>query len=189
MIETRILVKLLRTYFPRNWEFGSALLKTSEFQGGLNPQTLPLGTPLGNAYRCTMLSNLQETTICHDANGAPKITKEIQTSTNDYVKKKDYIRSGNLSVARHPRNTIQQLPPSHHKVRSELMSDRNSNYIPTIVNGQINPTKKDNNINSTNNKLDHIHKLLSESTVKLFNSKAKYSKCSKHKVLLMDDIH
>jgi hypothetical protein len=31
-------------YFPRNWEFGSALLKLRNFRGGLNP--FPFGTPL-----------------------------------------------------------------------------------------------------------------------------------------------
>ena len=69
------------------------------------------------------------------------------------------------------------------------MCDQHSNCILTIVNGQINPTKKDNNINSMNNKLDHIHNLLSESAVKLLNNKAKYSKCPKHNVLLMGDSH
>jgi hypothetical protein len=34
MSETRVLIKLLRVYLPRNWEFGSALSK------------LPFGTPL-----------------------------------------------------------------------------------------------------------------------------------------------
>jgi hypothetical protein len=92
-------------------------------------------------------------------------------------------------VTRHQRNTIQQLPPSHHEVQNESMSDRNSNCIPTNVNGQINPTKKDNNINSTHNKLDHIHNLLSESKVKLLNNKAKYDNCCKYKVLLMGDSH
>jgi hypothetical protein len=39
MIETRILIRLLRIYFPQILEFGSA----SEFRGrgGLNPQTPP----------------------------------------------------------------------------------------------------------------------------------------------------
>jgi hypothetical protein len=68
-------------------------------------------------------------------------------------------------------------------VQSESMSDRNSNCIPTIVNDQINPTKK------SNNKMDHIHNLLSGSTVQLLNNKAKYTKCCKHKVLLMGDSH
>jgi hypothetical protein len=31
MSETRILIRLLRIYFPRNWEFGSALLKLRNF--------------------------------------------------------------------------------------------------------------------------------------------------------------
>jgi hypothetical protein len=38
MTETRSLVRLLRMYFPRKWEFGSAFSKL------LNPS--PLGTPL-----------------------------------------------------------------------------------------------------------------------------------------------
>jgi hypothetical protein len=35
------------TYFPRNWEFGSALSKLRNFVGGVwTPQTPPFGTPL-----------------------------------------------------------------------------------------------------------------------------------------------
>jgi hypothetical protein len=46
MSETRILIRLLWVYFPRNWEFGSALSKLRNFgSGGLNPPT-PFGTPL-----------------------------------------------------------------------------------------------------------------------------------------------
>jgi hypothetical protein len=42
MSETRILIRLFRMYFPRNWEFGSALSKLRNFgEGGLNPPTLP----------------------------------------------------------------------------------------------------------------------------------------------------
>jgi len=40
-----------------------------------------------------------------------------------------------------------------------------------------------------NNKLKDIHNLVREPTVKLLNNKAKYSWCSKHKVLLMGDSH
>jgi hypothetical protein len=82
------------------------------------------------------------------------------------------------------------------------MSDQNSNCIPTIVSGQINPTKEDddddddnnnnnnnNNNNSANNNQDFIRDLVSESTVKVLNNKAKDSKCSKHKVLVMGDSH
>jgi hypothetical protein len=145
--------------------------------------------PIVNTNRYAMLTNLPETTICHDGNGPPKIRKVTQISTNNYVKKKDFEKIKNPSDPHHPRNTIQQPPPSHHVVQSESMCDRHSNRIPTIVNGQINPTKKDNNINTTNSQLVHIHNLLSESTVKVLNNRAKYSKCCKHKVLLMGDSH
>jgi hypothetical protein len=43
MSETHILIRLLRMYFPRNWEFGSALSKLLNFRvGWLKPQTPPL---------------------------------------------------------------------------------------------------------------------------------------------------
>jgi hypothetical protein len=46
MSETRILIRLLRVYFPRNWEFGSVLSKLRNFGwGGLNTPTPPHGTP------------------------------------------------------------------------------------------------------------------------------------------------
>jgi hypothetical protein len=48
MSETRILSRLLRMYFPRNWEFGSVLSKLRNFGGcGVEtPTPTPLGTPL-----------------------------------------------------------------------------------------------------------------------------------------------
>ena len=48
MSESLILVRLLRMYFPRNWEFSSALSKLRNFGGVVvwTPQTPPLGTPL-----------------------------------------------------------------------------------------------------------------------------------------------
>jgi hypothetical protein len=105
------------------------------------------------------------------------------------VIKNDQGRFRNPSITRHPRKTTQQLPPNHYELQSESMSDQNSNCVPAIVNGQINPAKKENNINNRNNKRDYIQNLLRESTVKLFYKKAKYSKCCKHKVLLMGDSH
>ena len=39
--ESCILVRLLRMYFPRNWEFGSDLSKLRNFGGGLNTPTPP----------------------------------------------------------------------------------------------------------------------------------------------------
>ena len=53
--------------------------------------------------------------------------------------------------------------------------------IPSIVNGQINPTKKESNNNSANNFRDQIHNLVRESTVKVHNDETKYCKCSKQK--------
>jgi hypothetical protein len=47
MSETRILIRLLRMYFPRNWEFGLALSKLRNLGGGgVEPPNTPLGTPL-----------------------------------------------------------------------------------------------------------------------------------------------
>lgn len=131
---------------------------------------------------------VQETTNYQEGKTVPNLMKATQLSTNNYVKK-DYGRIRNLPAIRHPRNIARQPLPNHHKVQGEPVYDQNPNYIPTIVNGQINSTKKDNEINSTNSKLDYIHNLLKESTVKLLNNKAKYLKCCKHKILLMGDSH
>jgi hypothetical protein len=57
------------------------------------------------------------------------------------------------------------------------------------VNGQINATKEDSKTNDAIYKLDHIHKLVKESTVEVTKSRTKYSKCSKHKVSLTGDSH
>ena len=61
--------------------------------------------------------------------------------------------------------------------------------IPIIVNGQVNATKEDSKTNNAINKLDRIHKLVKGSTVEVTKSRTKYSKCSKHKVLLTGDSH
>ena len=61
--------------------------------------------------------------------------------------------------------------------------------IPIIVNGQINATEEDSKTNNAIYKLYHIHKLVKESTVEVTKSRTKYSKCNKHKVLLMGDSH
>jgi hypothetical protein len=41
MNETHILIRLLRMYIQRNWEFSSALAKVRNFGGGLNPTNPP----------------------------------------------------------------------------------------------------------------------------------------------------
>jgi hypothetical protein len=41
MTKTRILIRLLRIYFPRNWEFGAALPKLRNFGGLLNTSKPP----------------------------------------------------------------------------------------------------------------------------------------------------
>jgi hypothetical protein len=46
MSETRILIRLLWMYFPRNWEFGSALSKLRKFGGRGVEAPTSLGTPL-----------------------------------------------------------------------------------------------------------------------------------------------
>jgi hypothetical protein len=47
MSETRVLIRLLRMYFPRNREFSSAFSKLRNFGGrSWTPLPLPLGTPL-----------------------------------------------------------------------------------------------------------------------------------------------
>jgi hypothetical protein len=43
MSEPRILVRLLRMYFPRNWEFGSALSKLWNFGVGVLFEPHPVG--------------------------------------------------------------------------------------------------------------------------------------------------
>ena len=40
-----------------------------------------------------------------------------------------------------------------------------------------------------NSRWDHVNNLVRETTAKVLNNKAKYTKSSKHKVLLMGDSH
>ena len=60
MSESRILVRLLRMYFPWNWEFGSALSKLRNFGGGLNTPNPPLGMPLLLTHLSNQNSNEQQ---------------------------------------------------------------------------------------------------------------------------------
>ena len=73
---------------------------------------------------------------------------------------------------RHPRFTTQELPQNHHKMQVELKCDQKTNCVPTVVNGQINQNKKDNNINRMNSRWDHVNNLVRETTAKVLNNKA-----------------
>ena len=144
--------------------------------------------PIESTNRYAKLANLPDTTICCDGYVTPKSMEAAQTSTNNCMKK-EHRRIQHPTFIRHPRNTAEQPSSSHHEVQSKQTSDQNSNCIPTIVNGQINQTKNANNNNSANNNRNYILNLVTESTVKVLHNKAKYSKCSKHKILVMGDSH
>ena len=58
MSESRNLVRLLRMYFPQNWEFGSALSKLRNFGGGLNT---PIPPP--SVRRCFTVNRLNASYI------------------------------------------------------------------------------------------------------------------------------
>jgi hypothetical protein len=128
-------------------------------------------TEIVNSY--TMLHNLPETPNYQDRNEMPRFMEVTPTSTNNNNTMKNYRRIRNPTLTHHPRNTTQYLPPSHHELQDESRSDQNPNWIPTIVNGQVKQTKKETNLDSTINKRNYIHNLLSESTTKLLNSRAK----------------
>ena len=57
MSEIRILVRLLRMYFPWNWEFGSALSKLRNFGGGLNTPNPP------SVHHCNWANHC----LCHSS--------------------------------------------------------------------------------------------------------------------------
>jgi len=75
------------------------------------------------------------------------------------------------------------------ETHNEPTHEHEANMIPTIVNWQIITTKKDSQTNNMINKRDHIHNLVKESSVEVINNRTKYTKCTKHKVLLMGDSH
>jgi hypothetical protein len=55
MNEAHILIRLLWMYIPRNWEFGSALAKLRNFEGGLNPSTpSPLRYTTASFYQAVL---------------------------------------------------------------------------------------------------------------------------------------
>jgi hypothetical protein len=86
---------LLRMYFPRNWEFGSALSKLQNFGGGgVEPPKPPFGTPLYSGiiishyiiilwdHRRICSPSLTETSLCgaylytiYKCDRAPRITQ------------------------------------------------------------------------------------------------------------------
>jgi len=153
------------------------------------PNTYQVTQPIVSTNRYTKLTNLPDTTNCYNGYVMPKVTRVTQTSANNYTKKKEHRKIRHPSIIGNQRNTTKQPSTSHHEMISEQTSDQNSNCIPTIVNGQINPTKNDKNNNSANNNRDYMLNLVRESTVKVLENKAKYSKCAKHKILMMGDSH
>jgi hypothetical protein len=56
MSETRTLIRLLRMYFPRNWEFGSALSKLRNF-GGFDPPPPRYAIVIWSGYAQERLNN------------------------------------------------------------------------------------------------------------------------------------
>ena len=77
MSESRILVRLLRMYFPWNWEFGSALSKLRNFGGGFEHTNLP--PPL--VRHCHIIHQYQELSMV-----IPSIhgTFFLQSQYNEY---------------------------------------------------------------------------------------------------------
>jgi hypothetical protein len=101
--------------------------------------------------RYTILTDLSETIICHDEKLKTNLLEVPEISTNNYVEKKDCGRVMNLPSVRNPKKVGQQPTLNQHKVQSKPMDDQNLNYIPTVINGQINLTKKNNENNSAIN--------------------------------------
>jgi hypothetical protein len=68
MSETRILIRLLWTYFPQNWQFGSALSKLLNFVlGGFeSPPSTPLHTAGSDAQGLLMCEYLNVKKIGSD---------------------------------------------------------------------------------------------------------------------------
>ena len=134
-----------------------------------------------------MLHNLPVTPNYKEGNETTGRIEVTTTSTNNYNKAMNYRRLNNSSVTGQPRNTTLYHPPNHYELQREQRSDRNPNWIPTIVNGQVKQTKKDTNSGSTTKKSDYIHNLLNDFTKKLHITRTNYSECCKHKVLLIGD--
>jgi len=120
-------------------------------------------------------------------------TKLAQDSTFNGLKKSFHGRHRHPLSTCHPRNATQhathQHPPVSQETHNEPTYEHEANVIPNIVNGQIITTKKDSQTNNMINEWDHIHNLVKESAVEVINNRAKYIKCSKHKLLLMGDSH
>jgi hypothetical protein len=65
MSETRILIRLLRMYLPRNWEFGSAFSKLRNFGGGgLNIPTPPPRYATGQCVCRLMTFVVSQNILC-----------------------------------------------------------------------------------------------------------------------------
>jgi hypothetical protein len=69
MNETHILIRLLRMYIPRNWEFGSASAKLRNFGGGPPPFGTPLvlaqGSGGSKAKALSFIQNVQAGSVPH----------------------------------------------------------------------------------------------------------------------------
>jgi hypothetical protein len=89
--------------------------------------------------------------------------------------RKGYVEKPNT----HYLFVAKEMPPIDINLTSKKLStstwEQETNMIPIIVNGQINATKEDSKTNDAINKLDHIHKLVTESTVEVTKSRTKYS--------------
>jgi hypothetical protein len=63
MSETRILIRLLQMYIPRNWEFGQDFSKLQNFRGGFEPLKHPPGYVSGTVHTITAADMQQMDTL------------------------------------------------------------------------------------------------------------------------------
>ena len=100
-------------------------------------------------------------------------TRISKDSTYNGIQKRVCGKTKHPLYIRRQRNTAHQL--NLKEAHSTSTWEQETNMIPIIVNGQINATKEDSKTNDAINKLDHIHKLVTESTVEVTKSRTKYS--------------
>jgi hypothetical protein len=88
---------------------------------------------------------------------------------------------------------VQRSPSSSYCVsgndhENDYISNSYTNYIPTLVNGQV-CFDKDRHVLCESDNKSHMQLLLCEVTQKLIINKKRFSNCHEHKVLLIGDSH
>jgi hypothetical protein len=131
----------------------------------------------------SILGNQPENFL-QEEKGPLTLTEESSDHFANYGKKRGQRKSRNRSTPHCMGNIVHQSNLTQHKIQYDQRCDQNINNIPTIINGQLNFSRRQNISDITTNKWDQVRNLVKESEIEILENKIKHLKSNKHKILM-----